>query len=182
MRTTKKCSNHPVLLFAFVFSSFLFSSSYVFSADKVVVIPLNSKTGGTTITVLDDFTCSSLSSVTTTYAKVLSIGSFIQNGENSTVEITFHGTLMLSTSTGYGAHFELRVDDTASNNGRAIAAVTNTEIGSRVHASMTGIFTNLGSGLHTVSIWARAPKGSGTGAGVSPGCYEADHVIVKEFL
>jgi len=159
----------------------LINSSHVLSADKVVIIPLSGKTVGTTITVLDDFNCTSLSSVIATYAKILNIGSFSQNDANSTVEITFHGTIMLSTSTGSGALFELRVDDTASSNGRAIAAIPHQEVGSRVHASMAGIFTNLGSGVHTVSIWARVPSGSGNNAIVSPGCYSSDHVIVKEY-
>ncbi len=181
MKTKINSSTYPAILFSFILVLLSFNSSHVFAADKVVVIPLNGKSTSTTLTVLDSFSCTSLSSVTTTYAKISDLGSFIQNGSSSTIEATFYGTILLSTSTGSGAQFELRIDDTASSIGRSRTPITTSDVGNIVHISISGIFTNLGAGSHTVSMWARVLSGTGTNAGVAPGCYNTDHVIVKEF-
>lgn len=85
--------------------------------------------------------------------------------------------------TGTGAYFELRVDDNASTNGRARANIKASETGGAgVPISMTGIFTGLSAGSHTISIWVRTSTGTGTVAVVNPGCWTADHVIVREIM
>ena len=56
------------------------------------------------------------------------------------------------------------------------------EVGSNgVFASMTGFFTGLSTGSHTVSISVRTSQGNGSNAMVDPGCWSTDHVVIKEF-
>ena len=142
-------------------------------------------TGGASVTttVLNGPSCKSLSSFSTTYAKIADAGSFTQVNSNSPIEVTFNGRIAVTgTLSGTGAAFELRVDDTATTNGRARANLKSSEIGSDgILASITGIFTGLSSGTHTVSIWVRGVNGSGTSAFVDPGCWSTDHIVIKEF-
>ena len=83
--------------------------------------------------------------------------------------------------TATGARFELRVDDQPTSNGRARAVLKAAEVGSDgVPVSITGLFTNLATGAHTISLWVEGINGSGTGATYDPGCCAADHVVVEE--
>ncbi len=137
------------------------------------------------ITVLDGPECKNVDSFTTTYTKIPDTEkSFTQVYSDSMIEVTFNGRIGVtgSVGTGQGAYFELRVDDAATTNGRARASFRISEIGiDGVPVSMTGIFTGLGSGSHTVSFWVRSTGGTGTDAILNPGCWAADHIIIKEF-
>jgi hypothetical protein len=123
-----------------------------------------------------------------TYAKVADIGTFTKQLANSTIEATFNGrTYVYTVSLGSaGAIFELRVDNNATLNGRARASYKYSEAGNGnnigVQTSITGVFTGLGAGAHTVSMWIQAKEagGSGTGALLDPGCWLTDYVVVKE--
>jgi len=128
--------------------------------------------------------CTQLATYTTSYTKVVDIGGFIKAGANSTIEVTFNGRIaVLSMDSGSsGAIFELRVDDTATTNGRARAPLKLAEVGGNgIPVSMTGIFTGLAAGSHTVSVWVQGAFAGGSNALVDPGCWSSDHVVVKEF-
>jgi hypothetical protein len=134
------------------------------------------------ITVLN-VNCELLSSFSTSYAKILDVGSFTKINPSSIIEITFNGRIGVLSVTGEGAKFELRVDDAATTNGRARANIRSAEAGfDGVPVSITGIFTGLSSGSHTVSIWVRTSTGTGSDAAVDPGCWSTDHIIIKELL
>jgi hypothetical protein len=45
---------------------------------------------------------------------------------------------------------------------------------------MTGIFTGLGVGSHTVSMWVQGSFAGGSAGGLDPGCWSTDHAVVKE--
>ncbi|MGA1842416.1 MAG: hypothetical protein ACMUIU_17505 [bacterium] len=96
--------------------------------------------------------------------------------------LTFNGRIAVVTSlSGTGAVFELRVDDTATN-GRARASFKPSEVGfDGIPVSITGIFTGLGAGSHTVSIWVQAKYGDVVDAMVDPCCWSSDHIVIKEF-
>ena len=125
-------------------------------------------------------------SYSSAYTKVANIGSFTKLLAASTIEVTFNGrTYVSGMSLGSGgAIFELRVDDTATSNGRARASYIYSEASntSGVQTSITGIFTGLAANTHTVSVWVQAKEvsGSGTGAQLNPLCFPTDHVVVKE--
>jgi hypothetical protein len=139
-------------------------------------------------TVLDVNCPASGVSYSGTFTKVADIGTFTKLLANSTIEVTFDGRTYVSVVSfgSAGAIFELRVDNTATSNGRARASYRYSEAGNGsligVQTSITGIFTGLAATTHTVSMWIQAKEagGSGTGAQLDPGCFSTDHVVVKE--
>ncbi len=115
----------------------------------------------------------------TAFTKVADIGSFTKQVASSTIELTFNGRTYSTFSFGVaGAIFELRVDNAATSNGRARASYR--ESGVAVQTSITGVFTGLAAGNHTVSMWVQGVGGGGTGAQLDQGCWNTDHVVVKE--
>jgi hypothetical protein len=129
---------------------------------------------------LINVSCSSLSTFSSTYAKIADLGTVTKLDAASKLEITYYGRITANTISGTGAHFELRVDDNATTNGRARANIRTTEAGGNgVPVTISGIFTGYGTGLHTISMWVRGST-SGTVAMVDPGCWADDQVIVRE--
>ena len=139
-------------------------------------------TGLHNVTVLSPPACTSLASVPSgTYAKIGDMGTFSKVSPTSTVEVQFNGRLAALIINGTGVVFELRVDDTATANGRARSLVKASESGvDGIQSSITGIFTNLLSGTHTVSLWANGTNGTASSAFWDPGCWSSDHVVIKE--
>ena len=134
---------------------------------------------GTTVL---DVSCTSKDVFSTDYKKILDVGTFTKLDSDSLVDITFNGRIFVNSLTGTGAKFELRVDDSATTNGRARANIKSSEVGlGGIWVSMKGIFTGLDAGSHTVSIWVRASTGTGTDAYVDPGCWSTDHIVIMEF-
>jgi hypothetical protein len=136
------------------------------------------------ITRVFDVSCTSLAAVTPTYAKLTDLATFTVNSPDSLVELTFNGRIYVgSFSSGTGAVFELRVDNSPSSVGRARANLRTAEAGGGgVQTSITGLFDGLAAGEHTASIWVRTPPtGAATQAVVDPGCWSTDVLIVKEY-
>jgi hypothetical protein len=116
-----------------------------------------------------------------TYTKIVDLGTFTKEFAGSTMEITFEGRIWAQTMTGTGAHFELRVDNAATTNGRARANLRSSQAGGiGEYVSITGLFSGLRNGTHTVSMWISGAGGGGTNGGVDPGCWSDDHIIVRE--
>ncbi len=119
---------------------------------------------------------------TATYTKIANLGSFTKATAGSTVVATFNGRVAVITSmTGTGALFELRLDDVAATS-RARASFKSSEVGSDGKTvSLKGVWTGLAAGSHTFSMWVAA-SGSSTGSGamVDPGCWSADTIVVEE--
>jgi hypothetical protein len=137
----------------------------------------------TVIADVFDVNCTSLATITPTYAKLVDLAAFTVHSPDSTVELTFNGRIFVSSfSSGTGAVFELRVDDQVSSVGRARANLRTAQAGgSGVQTSITGIFTGLPAGEHTASMWVRTSTGgAGSTAMVDPGCWSTDVLIVKE--
>ncbi len=140
-------------------------------------------TAGLVKTTVLDVNCVPGVDYTTTFKKVADIGAFTKVRANSTIEVTFNGRLYVESmaTAATGARFELRVDGVATTNGRARASVRRSEVGGHgVPTSITGIFTGLPAGAHTVSMWIQGVYGGGTKAVLEPGCWETDHVVIKE--
>lgn len=97
------------------------------------------------------------------------IDTFNVQSAESLIEVTFNGRLDVDSMTGNAVRFELRGDETGNDGG--------------IHATMTGIFTGLSPGTHTLSLWAQVTNsGTATGVRADPGCFGADHAVVKEYL
>jgi hypothetical protein len=131
------------------------------------------------ITVLPVNCSGSGVSYSTAFTKVADIGSFTKQVANSTIELTFDGRIYSTYSFGVaGAIFELRVDNAASSIGRARASYRDSS--AAVQTSITGVFTGLAAGNHTVSMWVQGVGGGGNDAQLDLGCWNTDHVVVKE--
>ena len=118
------------------------------------------------------------------YTKIGNIGSFQKRRAGSKVEVTFNGRIRVETfASATGAHFELRVDNSTGLGNRARSSFRSAEAGSNVPVTITGIFTGLSKGTHTVSLWVRAAQagGSGTDAQWDSGCWSDDYVVVHEY-
>ncbi len=118
-----------------------------------------------------------------TYTKIADIGAFNKVSATSNVEIRFEGRLYAGSIAGTGVTFELTVDNVATTYGWARSTIKVAEAGvtsDGVQSSMTGIFSGLGVGLHTVSIQASGVGGTATNAMWNPGCFQSDQVIIKE--
>jgi hypothetical protein len=124
--------------------------------------------------------CASLASFSSTYVKLADLGTFNKLDATSKIEATYNGRITANTISGTGAHFELRIDENPTSNGRARANIRAADAGGNgVPVSICGIFTGLNTGSHTVSMWVRGAT-SGTTAMVDPGCWTDDYVIVRE--
>jgi len=164
-----------------------------FTAVKTAVNDNDARIGGNTVaiaskgllkvTVLNaDCPVAAVNPAAITYTKVGNIGSFIKTSATSTVEVAFHGRLAVGTSIALtGVNFELRVDNVATTNGRARAVLKAAEVGlDGIQASITGIFSGLAIGTHTVDMYVGGTLSSAVGAMWDPGCWASDYVVIKE--
>ncbi|MBN1641169.1 MAG: hypothetical protein JXA09_08030 [Anaerolineae bacterium] len=128
--------------------------------------------------------CAELESFGGTWVKIADLGEFEKALPDSILELTFNGRIGVGAVSTPGARFELRVDDAPTTNGRARASLVSSEAGEAgVPVSIAGIYTGLGAGVHTVSMWVQAASGTGVGslAWVAPGCWgDTDHVVIVE--
>ena len=126
--------------------------------------------------------CAGLDTFSTSWAKITDVGSFTKITSSSTIEITYNGRISAGTMDGTGATFELRVDNSPSGYGYARSNLRVPDAGTEgVPISITGIFTSLSAGNHTVSIWVAGMWCGGTDAYVDSGCWSSDHIVIKEF-
>jgi hypothetical protein len=75
------------------------------------------------------------------------------------------------------------VDDTPTAFGVARDCINpEGEINTDIHTSISGIFTDLSPGTHTASMWISGGFGGGESAIVNPGGWDADHLVIKEYV
>lgn len=140
---------------------------------------------GTKISAFQPLGCQTLANVTTSYQKVGDMGTFTKTNENTVVELVLQTTFSIATFAGgsIAAIFELRVDNVATTIGNATIFIREAVI--RYPGSITGVFTGLASGVHTVSLWAKvASTGTGTNAMWDYGCWNnqgVNNVLIKEY-
>ncbi len=123
----------------------------------------------------------------TTAVKIADIGSFSIENSASLIEVTYQGRLAIVGTTGFAVFFELRVDDMTGieiepGQPSGLAIVRSSEVGQYVPITFSGFWTELATGTHTISVWARASSGSGDNAIIDPGGWPSNIVIVKETL
>ncbi|MCE5346158.1 MAG: hypothetical protein LLG13_07725 [Bacteroidales bacterium] len=122
-----------------------------------------------------------LGTSSTNWTKIGDIGTISKLDATSDLDVTFNGRVYVGTLAS-SAIFEIRIDAVATTTGWARAYFRSTETsGMGIPASMTGIFTGLSAGYHTVSMWVRVTSGTGSDATMNPGNFQSDHVIVREF-
>ena len=122
-----------------------------------------------------------LSEITGAFQKVADLGTFTKQSAASTIKVTFNGRLAVSTMTGTGARFELRITNLVATQGVARSIVKSSETGGDgIQSSITGVWKNRPAGNYTVSIYAHVANGTGTLAMVDPGCWSSAHTVVTE--
>ena len=126
--------------------------------------------------------CQSVSNFDNVYKKISNIGTVSKVDPDSKLEVSFYGRVYVEAITSSGAYFEIRVNDAATTNGRANIHLKLAEAGlNGIPATFTTVFSDLGVGNHTISIWVRATfTGTGLWAGYNPGCWSGDYIIVRE--
>jgi hypothetical protein len=82
------------------------------------------------------------------------IGTFTKLSAATDIQIVWNSHV---GGAGLACNFTIRIDDLCGvNNSSCISAVINSlSTGAAVPVSTTDIFTGLGAGLHTVSLWGR---------------------------
>lgn len=129
--------------------------------------------------------CQSLGTVTATYQKIGDMGTFTKNVANSLIELNVQTNLYLGSfgSGTNGVVYELRVDGVATSFGNATALLRTA--GTFDAVTITGVFSGLSAGSHTVSLWAKASNsGTAINAMWDAGCFNGvgtNNVLVKEF-
>ena len=155
--------------------------------DKVLTSDATGNTSwrnfSTQVSAFQPLGCQSLATVTATYQKIGDMGTFTKNMANSLIELNVQTNLYIATFVGAtGVVYELRVDGVATSFGNATALLRTA--GTFDAATITGVFSGLSAGPHTVSLWARAVNGTGTSAMWDAGCFNSfgtNNVLVKEF-
>lgn len=144
--------------------------------DQLMVVEHTSASG----TLLEVPPCSGIT-VDQTMTKLADIGTFEVLGSGSVVEVVYNGRVGAETIAGTGVSYEIRVDDQASSHGRARATLKPSEVASLadIPAQMTGVFSGLAPGPHTVSLWARGWYGDATNVGFNRGGWP-EHVLILE--
>ncbi len=97
-----------------------------------------------------------------------------------TLQTTLYVDVFLTGCTG--VEFEIRVDNTKTTIGNATALVKDPK--KFVPISINGVFKDLASGSHIVSLWAKSSIGNATDAQYDPGCYNSagiNNVLIKEY-
>lgn len=126
--------------------------------------------------------CWSFTEATTSFSKILDVGTFSKLSSTSTMEIQFNGRLVAHGIGGVGVVYELRVDDAATTLGFARALLRQFEQGPEgVNASITGLFPWLYEGSHTVSLWAATTDSTASFVGLAGDTLcQTNHFVVKE--
>lgn len=127
--------------------------------------------------------CQSQPSVTATYQKIGDMGTFSKVTAGTFLKLTLQTNVYVTTLVGAtGVVFELRVDDLPSNVGNATALIKTA--GTNDAISITGAFTGLTAGTHTLSLWVKAIGGTATDAGWDKDCLNSNginNVLVEEY-
>lgn len=128
--------------------------------------------------------CTSLPSVTTTFAKITDLATVTKARDDTLFRLDLANRLRVATMTNTGVIFELRIDDQPTSVGEATVVYRSPDVGTSLQLPFFGVFENLPAGEHTVSIWARANAGSATDAMIDPGCWNTtgvNYLLVTEF-
>jgi hypothetical protein len=126
--------------------------------------------------------CQTLATVNTSYQKIADMGTFTKTILNTLVKLTLQTNVYVDSLGTAGAIFELRIDGIATTLGNATATINLS--GKSEPISITGIYTGLTTGTHTVSLWVKTTTGSAKNAGWDKGCLNSmgtNNVLIEEY-
>lgn len=108
------------------------------------------------------------------FVKALDLGSFTKERTGSTERVDVHGVGL--DANAFFCIWQVRVDDAAEGSGSGVTLLHGP---TNAASAMSGIFTSLPAGVHTVSIWVDQ-RGEGSCV-INPGNFNYE-VIVQEVL
>jgi len=128
-----------------------------------------------------DVNCECVGPVADTFVKIGDMGTFTKAEEQTDIELNYSGRVKSDGWSGStGVYFELRIDDQPPSDGRALAVNGQENVSANV--TIIGVYSGLATGSHTASMWARTYWGSVTQACFEPGCWNADQLLVREYM
>lgn len=151
------------------------------NADLIDGIDSSQLAGRSSVTVFDAPGCQSLVTVTGVPAKLADLGTFVSTGHPFT-EVDFAAALTVGSMAGTGVVYELRIDDQSSAQGELTTLLR--ESGVDIPATISGVFSGLAPGSHTVSLWVQGVNGNASNVRYDSGCFGAygvNRVTVKQF-
>jgi hypothetical protein len=127
--------------------------------------------------------CQSTPSVGTSYQKIADMGTFSKTTGGTFAKLTLQTNVYATSITGAsGVIFELRIDNVATTIGNATALLRTA--GTFDPISITGVFTGLSAGAHTVSLWVKTDVGTASTVGWDTAClnsFGTNNVLVEEY-
>ncbi|HTO14957.1 MAG TPA: hypothetical protein VLZ83_04265 [Edaphocola sp.] len=150
---------------------------------QLLSVPYALYSGSTTVTAILPPGCQKLVTATTTFTKIADLGTFTKKDAHTFIELNMQSNFsMTSLGTSTGVIFELRIDDDKTTLGRASLRLS--EATTQFPGTITGIFPDISTGVHTVSIWARSSFGTASNVGYDPGCWNnfySNNLYIKEY-
>lgn len=125
-----------------------------------------------------------LQTVTYGYTLIGEIGHFQVQDPASTIKVTYTGRIQVQNfgSGSTWVFFELRVDGKTPLPHTGETQLQRLESGLLVQVTFSGIFQNLSTGDHVVSMWSYSDSLGATGSTINPGAYGTAMVLIEEYL
>lgn len=138
---------------------------------------------GTKVSAFQPTGCQSLNAVSTSFQKIADMGNLTKSAAFTQLKLTLQTSIFVdSLFASTGTVFELRVDNQPTTIGNA--TVFTKSAGSSSPVTLTGIFSGLSAGAHTVSLWVKCINGSAKNAGWDKDCLNAqgvNSVLIEEY-
>lgn len=127
--------------------------------------------------------CTVLPLANGTYQKIGDMGTFTVFEDGTFVEVEVATSFSVNSMGGAGVAIQMRVDDNVTTIGQA--AILLRQTGISIPGIITGVFSGLTPGTHTVSLWARTNNNqTATDVYWDAGCFNSfgvNNVRIKEF-
>ena len=165
--------------YAITTTSQLMSVPYALYANKINEDNLPK----TKVTAFTPPGCQSASAITTTWKKITDLGTFVKSNSTTFIDLDYQ-THFYATSVTNSVIYQLRIDNNPTTLGKASFFYHSGMTGKYLNGHITGTFSGLSTGTHTVSVWVKTSSGTATDAYIDPGCYNSsgvNTVIVKEY-
>lgn len=136
-----------------------------------------------TVTAFQPPGCPSLATASTTPAKIADLGTFTKQSDDTLLRVDYSTAFEVQSSASTGVIYEVRIDGVRTSTG--LASLLVREVDTSVPGTITGLFTGISSGVHTVEVWAATANSTASGVFVDIGCFNSkatNNVYVTEQL
>lgn len=137
----------------------------------------------TKVTAINPPGCQSVANINTSWKKLTDLGTFVKNNSATLIDLDYQ-THFYATSVINAVIYQLRIDNNPTTLGQASFFYHSGMTGKFLNGHITGTFSGLSTGTHTVSVWVKTATDTAAQAYIDPGCYNSasvNTVIVKEY-